>query len=410
MMVAGYFFTKDTKQSSEQDKSSNEIGSSSGSSRNPLTMQGTGGTKKTSGDSSNWSHILVSNGRWSDPTVWSGNQIPRFGARVRIPKGREVILDLKNTGHLEALEIDGTLRFTPDQDTRLISEYIHITPGGYLEVGTLERPIESNSEALITLLPTPGRVTQPGDEYTSAMMVSEGRVSISGTPKSSFVPLEFAPEQGGNTIQLSEIPENWVAGDHIIIAGNRATQEETETFQIVGINGSQLKIRDASIPTDQNWNGVEGDYTPNQDQISFAVNLTRNVAITSMPTEMSEAEWQGALSFQGDGVGGAQLHHVALYGLGMREGEVDGFANPQTRQAISFNNGSDKAHLSGLIMVDAPESNIVLNNADLEIANSAAFNEEGGVWLNANGQSNQLLWKSKRTTSKALRGAFGGNP
>lgn len=233
-------------------------------------------------------------------------------------------------------------------------------------------------------------------------------MSIHGQPKTAFAQIINPIAIGDFSFDLVEVPSNWEVGDHIVIAGNRLAREESATFQIVDIEGTNVSIRDASHSADTAWSGVDADYTPNQDNHNFAVNLTRNVAISSLPMELSGQSAQGALVFRGQGVDGAQLHNLAFYGLGMQEGEVDGFATTEVRNAVTFIDGIENpAQVSGLILVDAPESSLTTENASIQVSNSAAFGGDGGAWLTNTGHPNQLLWSAERSTPKALRGTFG---
>ena len=70
--------------------------------------------------------------KWSNTNTWGGENVPRDGDSVYIPKGMSVEFDLQRSGVLKAILIEGTLIFKPDIDVRHFDANYILVKGGYL--------------------------------------------------------------------------------------------------------------------------------------------------------------------------------------------------------------------------------------------------------------------------------------
>jgi hypothetical protein len=310
-------------------------------------------------------------------------------------------LDVIQTAHLKALYIDGSLLFSGEGDSELTADTLVVNPGGRLAAGTAKAPFTGDADILISILPYHDPNEPEAARYHSARFISQGEVSLHGEEKSAVGLLAATPEIGEQVLTFTDAPLNWQPDDLLTIGGGRLSRDETETLRIVSVAGNRVTVTDAALAPNEQWQGLETDYGTPRDTMAFAVNLTRNVAISSEAPSQSESVFQGALLFHGDGVGGASLGNVGIYGLGMREGIEDGLGTAQTRDAITFQSGSG-AEINGMVVVDAPDSNIVMDDASVTVANSAAFDEDGSAWLTETGSTNRLVWSGPRTP-KTLR-------
>ena len=50
---------------------------------------------------------------WSNPETWGDDFIPMEGESIVIPKGLNLLVDIKNTPHLNAIDVEGSLVFPP---------------------------------------------------------------------------------------------------------------------------------------------------------------------------------------------------------------------------------------------------------------------------------------------------------
>lgn len=58
-------------------------------------------------------------GPWSAPETWVGGKVPTSGARVHVLSGHTVTYDVASDDVIRAINIAGTLTFSPDRDTKL---------------------------------------------------------------------------------------------------------------------------------------------------------------------------------------------------------------------------------------------------------------------------------------------------
>src|SRR6188768_21265 len=84
--------------------------------------------------------------KWSDRATWPDRKVPVAGAKVEIPSGKEVILDV-SPPVLGSLTINGKLSFADNADLELSTEWIMLH--GELQIGTEAKP--HTRKATITL-------------------------------------------------------------------------------------------------------------------------------------------------------------------------------------------------------------------------------------------------------------------
>jgi hypothetical protein len=70
---------------------------------------------------------------YSNPITWGGDAPPLAGESISIPKGQHLLVDVDSTPHLNAIIVEGSLIFPPDDINP--ANYILVS-GGYMEVGT----------------------------------------------------------------------------------------------------------------------------------------------------------------------------------------------------------------------------------------------------------------------------------
>ena len=243
----------------------------------------------------------VRSGPWSRAITWEGGKIPGKGERVLIRKGHTVHYDVNSDTPIRAVFVAGFLKFAPDKDTRLDVGLLRVQtseecteegfdchavfePSGLprpaLEIGTANKPIESNHRALIRLVYFPGM----DKKSLPAMVCCGARMDIHGTPMSrTWVELGKTANKGDRSVDLSEPVQGWRKGDRVIVtAAKRATRSHgvprndpksvsTEMRTIVSIDCKVLTL-DAPLQH-EHWG--DGEYR------SEIANLSRNVIIES---------------------------------------------------------------------------------------------------------------------------------
>tara|TARA_Y100001934_G_scaffold199048_1_gene234599 strand:+ start:6756 stop:7616 length:861 start_codon:yes stop_codon:yes gene_type:complete len=192
------------------------------------------------------------------------------------------------------------------------------------------------------------------------------------------------------------------------------------------------------------WTGLSTDYDTQKDHLSFAVNISRNVALSAPKTD-------------GEATGKTTLSGVGLYGPGNDEAILVGQEQPADRAAITFQregpvvttqgtpaqklaavfgtsaeakpiapndptcltaNGAiglpadrigaiakgPAAHITGVAMVDG--NGITIKDSAVQIDNTVAWNPDGAAWLTPNGSPSRILWTAKRSTPSILGGGL----
>ena len=80
--------------------------------------------------------INLSDGRWSDATIWSDGALPNTGDIVKIASGSQVEYDVFSEVEIAELTIGGSLLFSRTISTNLDVGDIFVESTGYLEIST----------------------------------------------------------------------------------------------------------------------------------------------------------------------------------------------------------------------------------------------------------------------------------
>ncbi|XP_078698697.1 fibrocystin-L-like isoform X2 [Branchiostoma floridae x Branchiostoma belcheri] len=218
--------------------------------------------------------------RWSSVYTWGGEGLPEEGDFVIVHAGQTLLLDT-DTPILRMLLIQGgTLLFHDERNVHLQSEYILITDGGTLQVGTEEAPFQH--QATITLhgnlrskeLPIYG---------AKVLGVRQGTLDLHGSPVPvTWTRLAQTAAPGATTLVLEQ-PVTWKAGDSIAIAttGYRHSQAETEVRQIASVAADGVTIT-ITEPLDYEHISVEETFANGKVRLETrgeVALLTRNVVI-----------------------------------------------------------------------------------------------------------------------------------
>jgi hypothetical protein len=215
---------------------------------------------------------------------------------VLIREGHRVVYDIHSGRVIRSINIAGILTFAPDRDTRLDVGLIKVQPGeefsedGFdceghitapepgkarpaLEVGTAERPIDPNYQAIIRLAYVEGL----DKEKCPAIIACGGRMDFHGAALSrAWVKLDGNAKAGDSTVTLSEGVTGWRVGDRIIVTGTsshgpKQSTSLTDERVIRSING-------ATVTLDQ---PLQYDHAGTGDYRGEVANLSRNVIVES---------------------------------------------------------------------------------------------------------------------------------
>nr|XP_026692211.1 fibrocystin-L-like isoform X4 [Ciona intestinalis] len=215
---------------------------------------------------------------WSSIYTWGGLSPPTTGDLVVVKKGQTVVLDV-NTPVLKLLLIQGGKLIFDEKNIELQAEYILITDGGVLQIGTEEKAFEH--KAIITLhghlrakeLPIYG---------AKVLGVRNGTLDLHGKHiPITWTHLSQTSSVGSTTLNLDDAV-TWNVGDTIVVAttGHRHSQKETETFKITNISANK-KVLTVEPPLKYEHIAVAqtfGDGTLVETKAEVGL-LTRNIVI-----------------------------------------------------------------------------------------------------------------------------------
>jgi hypothetical protein len=204
--------------------------------------------------------------KWSDPSTWPDGKVPEAGAKVEIPSGKTVVLDV-TPPPLNGLTIHGKLAFA-DKDLELTTEWIMLH--GELEIGTPERP--HTKKATITLTDN-----VKGEEVMAGMgdrgiMISGGTLNLHGNRTHTWTKLAKTAEKGATTIEVLDA-RGWQVGDEIVLASTDFDPKQAERRTLTAVSGNTLTL---DKPLDYMH---FGQVTYDVDERGEVGLLTRNIKI-----------------------------------------------------------------------------------------------------------------------------------
>jgi cell migration-inducing and hyaluronan-binding protein len=211
----------------------------------------------------------ISDGNWSDSSIWSGGNAPRAGDIVTIREGADVVLDI-SPPDLNGVNVEGTLSFSNDSDLELTTEWIMLH--GELEIGTEARP--HTARATITFtdnVPDEDVMAGMGDR---GIMISGGTLNLHGYLTNTWTKLSATAEAGSSRIEVLNA-DQWQVGDEIVLASTDFEPRQAETRHITAISRNTLTL-------DEPLEYMHfGEITFGVDQRGEVGLLTRNIKINA---------------------------------------------------------------------------------------------------------------------------------
>lgn len=220
-------------------------------------------------------------GVWSDPAVWGG-VFPPFNAKIRVTAGTTVTVDDVFNVAFDCIGVEGVLTFDPTVKTKLIVGTTYVYPGGHLIIGIATAPVQGKAELVIANQPLDFIKDQ--DQYGTGLLIW-GEMKTNGLMKESFIRVATEPLKSATTLQLSQLPVGWQAGDRLVLPDTRhLTNAERnpyipqwEELTIAGVLGTTVTL---TVPLAFDHKGAR-DGNGVLDFLPHVANLSRNVVIRS---------------------------------------------------------------------------------------------------------------------------------
>lgn len=261
-------------------------------------------TLKALVDDEDITHIAVTSGSWFNSQNWQGGVVPGEGAWVLIPAGIQITYDQLSSIELQAVRVDGKLKFSNTTSSQMVLDTLLVEPTGELIIGTQNNPIPADITVQILFTDDGDLDVSKDPSLMGRGLLGRGDVYIHGANKTAHLKVANDPLVGQNALQLNESPDNWRIGDTLVIAGTKysgwkwdnsiqavryhGTQDEV--VEIVGISGNQITFTPA----------LEFDHTTPRDDLKTSVaNMSRNITFATATPENTSTHRRGHVMFMG---------------------------------------------------------------------------------------------------------------
>ncbi len=355
-------------------------------------------------------HEAVSNGSWFDPATWANGVVPGDDARVSIPEGITVLYDGESDVRIKTIGISGELAFSTTISSKIIVDTIVVAPGGRLEAGTKDNPINDGVTVDIVIADN-GDIDVGWDpQLLSRGIVSLGDVEMHGAETTAHLKAAADPMAGDTSLTFAQAPDGWQVGDTIVIAGtqndgwgwdgqkNAYRGDTNEVVTITGIDGNTVTF-DPPLAHDHP--------SPRDDLKTSVANYTRSITIASESGADSDVHHRGHVMFMGSD--DVDVRYVAFDELGrtdksersvpvgsIAQEDLTADANVQGRYGIHLHrlgtaDQDNPVILEGNAVFGSPGWGIAHHSSNAVLHQNATFNtfgagfvaekgDETGVW------------------------------
>ncbi len=353
--------------------------------------------------------FAVRSGSWGDPSIWSNNTVPVSGSRVDIPEGISVQVDgLFAQNRVQALFVEGTLRFNPDVNTSLEVVTTVVGEDGYVEIGTAQHRVAANVTAQFIIgnrgvRDAAMRLADPLD-YTGGF-ISHGTTSLYGALYTTSATPSVIPRAGDTSITLPSVPNGWKVGDTLLFAGLSLTvnQDETKTITAVSADGLRYTL---SSPLSYDHGGIYG-----YSQAAPVGNMTRNVIFSSEdPTDLVDRGHVMFMHTQNE-----VIDSVAFVGLGRTSAQTqvtvpkldaNGVLIPGTDANTT---GRYAVHFHIRVGATYAQTPAVITNSVINTSPKIGIDNHGGYALITNNLTYQVDGSGIFTENGSEIGTISGN-
>ncbi|MEM7095212.1 MAG: G8 domain-containing protein [Actinomycetota bacterium] len=224
------------------------------------------------------SSVAVKDGDWSDPTTWFGGDVPARDAQVLIPPDVVVTIAERIEAEYGWVRVDGSLRFSPTDDTRLAATTLIVSEGGRLEIGTEQAPIAPSAAAHIDILPRAAAARDADTFDLGGGLLVHGDLEINGAERTPYAVPSSPLRAGPASVMFEEAPVGWAVGDRLLFADPNwgTVNDEIRLIAELRDDGREVVLEEP----------LAFDHVALAEIGSVPVaNLTRNVVVASMTTE-----------------------------------------------------------------------------------------------------------------------------
>jgi len=233
----------------------------------------------------------VESGEWDNPKTWGGN-LPQQGDRVYIAAGHTVLVDSVVEPSFMTIRVDGTLKFSTENNSTLKADTLFINDKAYLEMGTKETPVNGDVSAKIIIDDLNGGFERENKsslnydpfEFGQGLIIM-GQVKMAGVKKTPYVTIKQGnePREGDIRLNLDHRPSDWEIGDTLLIAGTGHDENDDgmidfdgdEVRTVVGVESGKI-ILDKALEK----NHLLPRHTKSGLTLHvYVANLTRNVVV-----------------------------------------------------------------------------------------------------------------------------------
>ncbi|MEQ1575524.1 MAG: G8 domain-containing protein [Vicinamibacterales bacterium] len=167
----------------------------------------------------------VADGAWSSASTWSTGRVPAAGDAIRIAPRTTVTYDLVSDAALKCINVDGTLAFRTDANTRIKVGTVTVLETGAFLMGTPGRPVAADVLAEFVTADVPID-TRLDPEQLGGGLVGLGKVTIAGAAKTpTFVRLASEPLAGQTRLELEQAVSGWHVGDTLVLPDTRQLRQ-----------------------------------------------------------------------------------------------------------------------------------------------------------------------------------------
>ncbi len=179
---------------------------------------------------------------WSSKWTWGGEEPPREGELAVIGPSQTIYFDAQETPILKGLIIQGgSLIFDDNQDVHLRAEYIIISDGGKLQIGTEQTPFQHRAQ--VTMYGSVRSIELP-IFGAKVLALRNGTIDMHGKPVGvTWTQLDSTALENSAQIVLKE-PVDWEINSEIVIAstGNKYAVGENELRRIQSISSDKRTL------------------------------------------------------------------------------------------------------------------------------------------------------------------------